>query len=114
MAGALLYATERASRDLVVGGAGKAMLLNQRLSPRLMDRIMGPMGCRWQQMEEPKPEDAPDYLYESMDDRIEGSLGRGAVSRSLSTWIDTHPAAKAGLVAATALGLAATLRSRAS
>jgi hypothetical protein len=44
------------------------------------------------------------------DERIEGSLGRWAVSRSLSTWLDTHPAAKAGLVAATALGVAATLR----
>ncbi len=35
-------------------------------------------------------------------------------ARSLSTGLDTHPAAKAGLVAATALGLATTLRSRAS
>ena len=109
VAGALLYAAERAPRDIVVGGAGKAMLLNQRLSPRLMDAIMGPMGYRWQQMEEPKPEDAPDYLYEPMeeDERIEGSLGRWSVSSSLSTWLDTHPAAKAGLVAAAALGVAA-------
>jgi hypothetical protein len=72
-----------------------------------MDAIMGPMGYRWQQMEEPKPEDAPDYLYEPLeeDERIEGRLGRWAVSRSLSTWLDTHPAAKAALVAATVLGL---------
>jgi hypothetical protein len=91
------------------------VLLNQRLSPRLMDAIMGPMGYRWQQMEEPKPEGAPDYHYESVeeDQRIEGSLGRWAVSRSLSTWLGTHPAAKAALVAATALGVAATLRAKA-
>ena len=44
------------------------------------------------------------------DERIEGSFGRWAVSRSLSTWLDTHPAAKATLVAATALGVAASLR----
>ena len=57
----------------------------------------------------------PDYLYEPMeeDERIEGSLGRWSVSSSLSTWLDTHPAAKAGLVAATALGVAAALRVKA-
>lgn len=63
-------------------------------------------------MEEPKPEGAPDYLYEPLeeDERIEGSLGRWAVSSSLSTWLDTHPAAKAGLVATAALGVAAALK----
>lgn len=76
---------------------------------------MGPMGYRWQQMEGPKAEDAPDYLYEPVeeDERIEGSLGRWSVSRSLSTWLDTHPAPKAGLVAATALGVDAALGARA-
>ena len=112
VAEALVYAAEKAPRDLVVGGAGKAMLLNQRLSPRLMDAIMGPVGYRWQQREDPKPENAPDYLFEPLenDDRIEGSLGGWSVSSSLSTWLDTHPAAKVGLLAATTLGAAALLR----
>ncbi len=116
VAEALLYAAEKAPRDLVVGGAGKAMLLSQRLSPRLMDAFMGPMGYRWQQTDEPKPEGAPDYLFGPLesDDRIEGSLGKWSVSRSLSTWLDTHPAAKAGLMAATAVRVAvAALRARA-
>ena len=66
-------------------------------------------------MEGPKAEEAPNYLYEPWegDERIEGSLGRWAASRSLSTRLDTHSAAKAGLVATTALGLAAALRARA-
>ena len=55
--------------------AGKAMLLDQRLSPRLMDAFMGPLGYRWQQTDEPKPEDVPDYLFGPVDDRrIEGNL----------------------------------------
>jgi NAD(P)-dependent dehydrogenase (short-subunit alcohol dehydrogenase family) len=114
VADALIYAAEKAPRDLVVGGAGKAMLLNQRLSPRLMDALMGPLGYRWQQMDEPKDEYAPDYLYGPLQDdvRTEGSLGRWAVSSSLSTWLDTHPTAKAGLAAATVLGIAAALRAR--
>ena len=69
VANAILYAAEKAPRDLVVGGAGKAMLLNQRLSPRLMDAHMGSLGYRWQQTDEPKPEDAPDYLFGPVDDR---------------------------------------------
>ena len=61
VADALPYAAERAPWDLVVGGAGKAMLLSQRLSPHLMEAIMGPVGYRWQRGEGPKPEGAPDY-----------------------------------------------------
>ena len=115
VAEALIYAAQKAPRDLVVGGAGKAMLLNQRLSPRLMDAIMGPAGYRWQRGEDPKPQGAPDYLFAPLEDdvRIEGDLDKWSVSSSLSTWLDTHPAAKAGLLAATALGAAAVLRARA-
>ena len=61
-------------------------------------------GFRWQQTDEPKPEEAPDYLFEPVegDDRIEGDLGKWSFSSSLSTWLDTHPNAKRG----TALGAA--------
>jgi NAD(P)-dependent dehydrogenase (short-subunit alcohol dehydrogenase family) len=114
VADALLYAAENAPRDLVVGGAGKALLLTQRLSPRLMDAFMLHAGFRWQQTDEPKPEEAPDYLFEPVqdDDRIEGNFGKWSFSRSLSTWLDTHPAAKRGAAVGVALLALATVRAK--
>lgn len=114
VADALLYAAESAPRDTVVGGAGKALLLNQRLSPRLMDAFMLLAGFRWQQTKEPKPESAPDYLYGPVEDqdRAEGALGGWAFKSSLSTWLDTHPAAKRGLLAGATLAALAALRAR--
>src|SRR5919107_266605 len=114
VAEALLYAAENAPRDLVVGGAGKALLLTQRISPRLMDAVMLYTGFRWQQTDEPKPEEAPDYLFGPVegDDRIEGDLGKWSFSRSLSTWLDTHPSAKRGAVVGAALLALATLRAK--
>jgi NAD(P)-dependent dehydrogenase (short-subunit alcohol dehydrogenase family) len=111
---AILYAAEKAPRDIVAGGAGKGMILGQRLSPRLMDAIMLPGGFGSQQTDEPKPDDAPDALFEPVEDqdRAEGDLGSQTLSRSLSTWLDTHPLAKRGLIAGAALGVAAALRSR--
>ena len=90
------------------------MLLTQRLSPRLMDAFMVYAGYRWQKTDEPKPEGAPDYLFGPVqdDDRVEGDLGRWALSRSLSTWLDTHPAAKRGLAVGAALAALAALRAQ--
>jgi hypothetical protein len=111
---AILYAAEKAPRDIVAGGAGKGMILGQRLSPRLMDAIMLPGGFESQQTDEPKPDDAPDALFEPVEDqdRVEGDLDSQTLSRSLSTWLDTHPVAKRGLIAGAVLGAVAALRSR--
>jgi NAD(P)-dependent dehydrogenase (short-subunit alcohol dehydrogenase family) len=40
VADAILHSAEEAPREMVAGGAGKGMLLGQRLSPRLMDALM--------------------------------------------------------------------------
>ncbi len=42
----ILYAAEHPARDLVAGGAARAMILNQRLSPRLVDAILATRGLR--------------------------------------------------------------------
>lgn len=111
---AILYAAERAPRDLVVGGAGKVMLWTQRLSPRLMDAFLLRTGFRWQQTDQPRPEDAPDGLFGPVEghNKVEGEFGRWALGSSVSTWLDTHPAAKAGAVAGGALAALAVLRAR--
>ena len=114
VADATLYAAERAPRDIVAGGAAKPMILGQRLSPRLMDAIMLHGGFESQMTDEPKPENAPDALFGPVEDedRAEAEFGGQTLSRSLTTWLDTHPVAKGGLVASAALGIAAALRRR--
>src|SRR3712207_9072941 len=40
VANIILYAAENPARDLVSGGAAQAMIINQRLSPRMVDAIL--------------------------------------------------------------------------
>jgi len=113
VAGAILYAAERAPRDIVAGGAAKGLLWGQRLSPRLMDALMERGGFASQKTDVPKPEGAPDGLFSPVGgpDRVEGDFGSTTLPASLLTWLDTHPAVKGSLLlAGAALGVAATLR----
>jgi NAD(P)-dependent dehydrogenase (short-subunit alcohol dehydrogenase family) len=114
VADAILYAAEKAPRDIVAGGAGKGMILGQRLSPRLMDVLMLRGGFESQMTDEPRPEDAPDGLFGPVEDqdRAEADFGGQTLSRSFATWLDIHPVAKRALLAGAALGVAATLRAR--
>ena len=114
VADAIVYAAEKAPRELVAGGAGKSMILTQRLSPRLMDALMLRAGFDSQRTDTPKPEDAPDGLFGPIEgyDRARGDFGGQSLSRSLFTWLDTHPAAKRGAIASAALATLAALRAR--
>jgi NAD(P)-dependent dehydrogenase (short-subunit alcohol dehydrogenase family) len=93
---AILYSAEKAPREMVAGGAGKGMLITQRLSPRLMDAIMVRGGFGSQMTEEPKSTADPDGLFAPLEgqDRAEGEFGEQALPSSLLTWLDTHPAWK--------------------
>lgn len=87
VARAIVYAAEHPVRDLVVGGAGAALLLAQRLSPRLVDAIMvGRIGFEAQISRKPKPATAPNALFEPMDSRdlgVRGEYGAEARAKSL-------------------------------
>ena len=114
VADAILYASEKAPRDIVAGGAAKSMILGQRLSPRLMDAVMLRGGFGPQMTEEPKSADEPDGLFEPMQgqNRADGDFDGQTLQRSLVTWLDTHPAIKRGAITGAALGAAALLRAR--
>jgi NAD(P)-dependent dehydrogenase (short-subunit alcohol dehydrogenase family) len=114
VADAILYAAEKAPRDIVAGGAGKGLILGQRLSPRLMDAVMLRGGFESQMTDEPKSADDPDGLFEPMQgqNRTDGDFGNQTLRRSLITWFDTHPTIKRGALAGAALGTAALLRAR--
>jgi short-subunit dehydrogenase len=111
VADVVLYAAEHPTREIVAGGAGKAMLLTQRISPRLMDRLMLYAGFDSQKTDEPKHEDDPHNLFEALDEhRIEGDFSDRSHSRSLHNWLETHPLVRRAVLAGMALGTAKLLR----
>jgi hypothetical protein len=72
---AIFHAAENPARDLVVGGADKAVILSQAVSPRLLNILLRVRGFEVHYTSEPKPEDAPDNLFEPIDghNAVEGS-----------------------------------------
>ena len=109
----ILYAAENPARDLVSGGAAQALILNQRLSPRLLDAVLTTRaGFSPQMTEEPRSEDDPDNLYAPIRGHDTAKNGFRALSRSFYNWLEMHPVVRRGAAAGTALGLMAALRRR--
>ncbi|MBW4498921.1 MAG: SDR family oxidoreductase [Scytonema hyalinum WJT4-NPBG1] len=85
VAKAIVEAAENPKRDVVVGDAGKAILLAQRISPGLVDAYMRATAFNGQRTNEPKSENAPDNLFDPIPgyDKIEGDFSDQARSWSL-------------------------------
>jgi NAD(P)-dependent dehydrogenase (short-subunit alcohol dehydrogenase family) len=59
VANVILYAAENPARDLVSGGAAQALIINQRLSPRMLDTVLATRaGFSPQLTDEPRSKDA--------------------------------------------------------
>ncbi len=113
VADAILHAAEHPARDIVVGGAAKALILGQRFSPRLVDALMQRRGFEVHYTDEPKTENAPDNLHASLGyEAVEGSFSDRQHPSSLYTWLELRPAAKVIAVAGAALGALVLLRAR--
>ena len=113
VANIILYAAENPARDLVSGGAAQMMILNQRLSPRMLDAILATRaGFSPQKTAEPRSEDDPDNLYTPIRGHDTAKNGFRAFSRSLYNWLQMHPTVRRGAVAGIALGLMGALRRR--
>ena len=113
VADVILYAAEHPERDLVAGGAAAAMILNQRLSPRLLDAIFSTRaGFSPQMTEESKSENDPDNLFGPITGYDTARNGFRAFGRSSYNWLQSHPVLRKGVFAGTVLG-AATLTARA-
>lgn len=106
VADAILYAAQHPVREIITGGAGKMMILSERTSPRLTDKVMEMVGFAGQKTKEPKSADAPTNLYEPIAgyDRAEGDFGKLSKSRSVDTWFGTHPNARRALLGAGLVG----------
>jgi NAD(P)-dependent dehydrogenase (short-subunit alcohol dehydrogenase family) len=114
VADAILHAAENPARDLVVGGAARAVISTQTVSPRLLDAVLERVGFEVHYTDEPKPADAPDNLFGPIEghNTSEGSFGDRAHPKSLYNWLEMHPVVRRGAAAGMALGLLAALRVR--
>src|ERR671926_1850028 len=65
---AVLYAATHAVRDLVVGGSARAMILGEKVAPRLLDALLVRFGFEAHDTGEPKSADAPDNLFAPLED----------------------------------------------
>ncbi len=113
VANIILYAAENPARDLVSGGAAQLMILNQRLSPRMLDAILTTRaGFSPQLTDEPRSEADPDNLYAPIQGHDTAKNGFRALPRSLYNWLQAHPTVRRGTAVGTALGLLGALRRR--
>ena len=109
----ILYAAENPARDLVSGGAAQVLIINQRLSPRMLDAVLTTRaGFSPQMTEEPRSEGEPDNLYSPIRGHDTAKNGFRALSRSFYNWLEMHPVVRRVVAAGMALGLLCALRRR--
>lgn len=86
------FAAEHPVRELFVGGAGKALGITQRLSPRLADNVTLQFG-KLQFGDQQKSEHAPNNLFAHIDgyDRVHGTYGDQARRLSLYNRLQIKP-----------------------
>ena len=74
VAEAILAAAQHPKRDVVVGGAAKAQLVLQRISPRIMDAFSLATAFKMQRSKDPKSAGDANSLFEPVegDDRVHG------------------------------------------
>jgi NAD(P)-dependent dehydrogenase (short-subunit alcohol dehydrogenase family) len=113
VANVILYAAENPARDLVSGGAAQALIIYQRLSPRMLDTVLATRaGFSPQLTDEPRSKDDPDNLYAPIEGHDTARNDFRALSRSLYNWLEMHPTVRRGAAVGTALELLGALRKR--
>lgn len=113
VAEAILFAAENPRREIVVGGAGKALVMGQRLSASLLDRYMVQGGRLFDQQRTDRPDHGDSNLFHPTNGpgSTTGEFGEGAMATSLYTrHLEQHPNRKRALAAAAALGALVLVR----
>jgi hypothetical protein len=105
---AIRYAAEHPVRDLVVGGSAKALILGEKLAPRVVDALLVRFGFQALDTGQPKPADAPDNLFAPLDaySTARDGFDGDAWSRSLYTSLRMHPVVRRIPLASAALAAA--------
>src|SRR3954451_9118730 len=107
VAEAILHAAEHGGRDIVVGGAGKMLVLSDRLSSTLLDRVMTAGRSMSNAQRSRRPDDHEDNLFRPSPGpgATTGEFGDGAYPVSVYTsQLELHPNRKRAIVAAAILG----------
>jgi NAD(P)-dependent dehydrogenase (short-subunit alcohol dehydrogenase family) len=110
VAEAIVWAAEHPTRQIVVGGGGKAIALMQRLSPALLDWLMTRGRVAEKAQESNKPDDGLDNLYAPMPESnaVRGEFaGLVLPGNGYTRTFEFHPARQRLAVAALLLALAA-------
>ncbi|WP_369811042.1 SDR family oxidoreductase [Quadrisphaera sp. DSM 44207] len=109
---AILHAVEHPTRDIVVGAAAKAMVVGEKVAPRLLDALLVRFGFEAHDTGQPKPADAPDNLFAPLDGfaTAQDGFGDSALRRSLYTRARLSPLGRALPVAAVAGAAGLALR----
>ena len=109
---AILYAAEHPIRSIVAGGAGRAVVLSQRLSPKLSDFVTRHVAFTWQHSDEPKPQNDADSLFSPWPamTRWKAIFTEEARRGSAYTWLKTHLTAQRILAVIAVAGGSMALR----
>lgn len=113
VAEAILWAAEHPTREIVVGGAAKATLLLQRLSPVLADRLLMTGGMGFKTQISDRPDDGADNLFAPMQDayRVRGEFGAETLTgNGYTRTFEFHPARQRLAIAGMLLAGAALMR----
>jgi short-subunit dehydrogenase len=107
VAAAIAFAAEHPRRRIVVGGWGKTLEVAEKLSPRLLDRLMVWRDRFVRQQQTDRLDDGQDNLFQPLrgPGSSTGEFGERSKSRSVYTRVfELHPLAKRALVGAAVLG----------
>ena len=113
VAEAIAQVAEKPVRQVVVGGAGKAMVTGQRLSPTLLDRYMTWRRQMITQQMTQEPDDGVDNFDRPLPGRgsAEGDFGEKSKTTSLYTrYLEMSPNRKRVALLLAALGLGTAFR----
>jgi NAD(P)-dependent dehydrogenase (short-subunit alcohol dehydrogenase family) len=113
VADAIVYAAQKPVREIVVGGAGKAFVTLQAVSPRMADAVLQRVAFEGQRTNQPKTEHSPNNIYEHAEgfDTVKGSFRKIERQRSVYAWTRTRPVMLA-LLLGSVLALSAFAGSR--
>jgi NAD(P)-dependent dehydrogenase (short-subunit alcohol dehydrogenase family) len=107
---AVVRCCERPVRELPIGWGAQKLLWGQKVSPRAGDLVLLRNGWKGQHMNEPKPRDAPDNLFEPLPGDP-GARGRFADrSRGSTLWTELRLRRAPIAALAAGAGLAALAR----
>jgi NAD(P)-dependent dehydrogenase (short-subunit alcohol dehydrogenase family) len=106
VAWAILQAAARPMRDITVGGAGRSLVIANRLSPRLGDAVLMRLAFKGQRTDQPKSEHSRNNLYQHLEgfDQVEGPF-TDETKPSAYTRLAAMPLLALGLGAVAIVGL---------